>query len=158
MCGVCHRASSWTAPISKRPYRMPPNELVELKKQLEELEGLGYIQPSTSSWGCPTIFVKKRDTNIPRLVVDYRPLNVVTIKNNYPLPRINDIIDQLSGATVFSKMDLRSGYHQIKICKEDIPKTAFTTRYGLYEYTVMSCHGGGTTDAMGRIKYGAKEC
>src|SRR3954462_3170732 len=117
---------------------MPPQELVELKKQLEELEGKEYIQPSTSSWGCPTIFVKKRDTNIPRLVVDYRPLNVVTIKNKYPLHRINDLFDQLSGATIFSKMDLRSGYHQIKIRKEDIPKTAFTTRYGLYEYIVMS--------------------
>ena len=127
-----------TAPISKRPYRMPPEELAELKKQLEELEGKGFIQPSTSSWGCPGLFVKKKDTTIPRLVVDYRPLNAATIKNKYPLPRINDLFDQLSGATVFSKMDLRSGYHQIKIRTEDIPKTAFTTRYGLYEYTVMS--------------------
>ncbi|KAK1647388.1 hypothetical protein QYE76_065193 [Lolium multiflorum] len=127
-----------TAPVSRRPYRMPPEELVELKKQLEELEEKNFIQPSTSSWGCPALFVKKRDTNIPRLVVDYRPLNAVTIKNKYPLPIINDLFDQLSGATVFSKMDLRSGYHQIKIRKEDIPKTTFTTRYGLYEYTVMS--------------------
>jgi hypothetical protein len=127
-----------TAPISKRPYRMPPEELLELKKQLEELEGKGYIQPSTSSWGCPGLFVKKRDTTVPRLVVDYRPLNAATIKNKYPLPRIIDLFDQLAGATVFSKMDLRSGYHQIKIRSEDIPKTAFTTRYGLYEYTVMS--------------------
>ncbi|KAK1663442.1 hypothetical protein QYE76_051601 [Lolium multiflorum] len=127
-----------TAPVSRRPYRMPREELVELKKQLEELEGKRYIQPSTSSWGCPALFVKKRDTNVPRLVVDYRPLNAVTIKNKYPLPRINDLFDQLSGATVFSKMDLRSGYHQIKIRTEDIPKTAFMTRYGLYEYTVMS--------------------
>src|SRR4051812_40914473 len=117
---------------------MPPHELVELKKQLEELESLGYIQPSTSSWGCPTIFVKKRGTNIPRLVVDYRPLNAVKIKNRYPLPPKKDLFDQLSGATIFSKMDLRSGYHQIKIRKEDIPKTSFTTRYGLYEYTIMS--------------------
>ena len=127
-----------TAPISKRPYRMPPEELAELKKQLEELEGKGFIQPSTSSWGCPGLFVKKKDTTVPRLVVDYRPLNASTIKNKYPLPRINDLFDQLSGATVFSKMDLRSGYHQIKIRTEDIPKMAFTTRYGLYEYTVMS--------------------
>src|SRR3954467_15789571 len=127
-----------TAPVSKRPYRMPPHEIVELKKQLEELEGKGYIQPSTSSWGCPTIFVKKRDTNILRLVVGYRPLNAVTIKNKYPLHRINDLSDQLNGATVFYKMDLRSGYHQIKAHKEDFPKTAFTTRYGLYEYTIMS--------------------
>ncbi|KAK1603043.1 hypothetical protein QYE76_037675 [Lolium multiflorum] len=127
-----------TAPVSRRPYRMPREELVELKKQLGELEGKRYIQPSTSSWGCPALFVKKRDTNVPRLVIDYRPLNAVTIKNKYPLPRINDLFDQLSGATVFSKMDLRSGYHQIKIRTEDIPKTAFMTRYGLYEYTVMS--------------------
>ena len=97
-----------------------------------------FIRPSSSSWGCPVIFVKKRDSKIPRLVVDYRPLNAVTIKNKYPIPKINDLFDQLVGAAVFSKMDLRSGYHQIKIRKEDIPKTAFITRYGLYEYTVMS--------------------
>jgi hypothetical protein len=129
-----------TAPVSRRPYRMPREELVELKKQLEELEDKSFIQPSTSSWGCPALFVKKRDTNIPRLVVDYRPLNAVTIKNKYPLPRINDLFDRLSGAIVLSKMDLRLGYHQIKIRTEDIPKTAFMTRYGLYEYTVM-CFG-----------------
>jgi hypothetical protein len=104
---------------------------------LDELENLGFIQPSTSTWGCPTIFVKKKD-KIDRLVVDYRPFNEKTIKNTYPLPRINDLFDQLVGAIVFSKLDLRSGYHQIKICKEDVPKTAFKTRYGLYEYTVMS--------------------
>ena len=126
-----------TAPISKRPYKMGPTELVELKKQLEELESKGYIQPSSSPWGCPTILVKKKDKT-SRLVVDYRPVNLHTIKNKYPLPRINDLFDQLAGAKVFSKMDLRMGYHQIKIRKEDIPKTAFTTRYGLYEYTVMS--------------------
>jgi hypothetical protein len=127
-----------TAPISKRPYRMPPEELVELKKQIEELENKGFIQHSTSSWGCPGLFVKKRDTTVPRLIVDYRPLNAATIKNKYPLPRIIDLFDKLSGATVFSKMDLRSGYHQIKIRAEDIPKTAFTTHYDLYEYTIMS--------------------
>ena len=117
---------------------MPTEELTELKKKLDELLEKEFIRPSSSPWGCPVIFVKKRDTNVPRLVVDYRPLNAVTIKNKYPIPRMNDLFDQLSGATVFSKMDLRSGYHQIKIRKEDIPKTAFTTRYGLYEYTVMS--------------------
>ncbi|XP_071678919.1 uncharacterized protein [Lolium perenne] len=126
-----------TAPISKRPYKMGPNELAELKKQLHELQKLGFIQPSTSPWGCPTIFIKKKDKT-DRLVVDYRPLNEKTIKNTYPLPRINELFDQLAGATVLSKMDLRSGYHQIKIRKEDVPKTAFKTRYGLYEYTVMS--------------------
>jgi hypothetical protein len=126
-----------TAPVSKRPYKMGPSELAELKKQLEDLEKLGFIQPSTSPWGSPTIFVKKRDKT-DRLVNDYRDINAKTIKNKYPLPRINDLFDQLAGAVVFSKLDLRSGYHQIKIRKEDIPKTAFTTRYGLYEYTVMS--------------------
>nr|XP_051221528.1 uncharacterized protein LOC127339754 [Lolium perenne] len=96
-----------TAPISKRPYKMGPNELAELKKQLDELQKLGFIQPSTSPWGCPTIFIKKKDKT-DRLVVDYRPLNEKTIKNTYPLPRINELFDQLAGATVFSKMDLRS--------------------------------------------------
>lgn len=126
-----------TAPISKRPYKMGPAELAELKRQLDEQEKLGFIQHSTSSWGSPTIFVKKRDKN-DRLCVDYRALNAKTIKNKYPLPWINDLFDQLAGAVVFSKLDLRSGYHQIKIRKEDVPKTAFTTRHGLYEYTVMS--------------------
>ena len=116
-----------------------------MKRQIDELEEKCFIQPRTSSWGCPTIIVKKQDTNVPRLVVDYRPLNAVTIKNKYPLPRINDLFDQLAGATVFSKMDMRSGYHQIKIQKEDVPKTAFTTRDGLYEYTVMSF---GLTNAL----------
>ena len=127
-----------TAPISKRPYRMPAEEFTELKKQIDEQMEKEFIQPSSSPWGCPIIFVKKWDSNVPRLVVDYQPLNSVTIKNKYPIPRILDLFDQLVGATVFSKMDLRSGYHQIKIRKEDIPKMAFTTRYGLYEYTIMS--------------------
>ena len=126
-----------TTPISKRPYKMGQGELAELKKHLDEQERLGFIQPSTSPWGSPTIFVKKKDTT-ERLCVDYRGVNAKTIRNKYPLPRINDLFDQLAGAKVFSKLDLRSGYHQIKIRKEDIPKTAFTTRYGLYEYTVMS--------------------
>lgn len=126
-----------TAPISKRPYRMPPNELVELKKQLTELEEKGFIRPSSSPWGCPAIFVKKKDHSL-RMCVDYRPLNEVTIKNKYPLPRIDDLFDQMTGARIFSKIDLRLGYHQVRIRSEDIPKTAFSTRYGLYEYTVMS--------------------
>jgi hypothetical protein len=121
-----------TAPISKRPYRMPPAQLAELKKQLQELLDKGFIRPSTSSWGCLALFVKKEDESL-RLCVDYRPLNVVTIKNKYPLPRIDVLFDQLVGAKVFSKIDLRSGYHQIKIRASDIPKTAFSTRYGLYE-------------------------
>jgi hypothetical protein len=125
-----------TTPISKRPYRMPPAELAELKRQLQELLDNGFIRPSTSPWG-PALFVKKKDESL-RLCIDYRPLNAVTIKNKYPLPRIDVLFDQLVGAKVFSKIDLRSGYHQIKIRASDIPKTAFSTRYGLYEYLVMS--------------------
>jgi hypothetical protein len=103
-----------TAPISKRPYRMPPKELAELKNQLQELLDKGYICPSSSPWGCPTLFVKKKDGSL-RLCVDYRPLNAVTIKNKYPLPQFDVLFDQLAGPKVFSKIDLRSGYHQIKI-------------------------------------------
>jgi hypothetical protein len=117
-----------TAPISKRPYRMPPAELAELKKQLQELLDKGFIRPSTSPWGCPALFVKKKDESL-RLCVDYHPLNAVTIKNKYPLPRIDVLFDQLVGAKVFSKIDLRSGYHQIKIRASDIRKIAFSTRY-----------------------------
>jgi len=126
-----------TAPISRRPYRMPPNELAELKTQLNELLNKGLTHPSSSPWGCPAIFVKKKDQSL-RMCVDYRPLNVVTIKNKYPLPRIDILLDQLSKAKVFSKIDLQSGYHQIKIHPKDVPKTAFSIRYGLSEYLVMS--------------------
>jgi hypothetical protein len=116
---------------------MSPVELKDLKMQLQGLLDKGYIRPSTSPWGCSTLFVEKKDKEL-RLCVDYRPLNVVTIKNKYPLPRIDIMFDQVAGAQVFSKIDLHSGYHQIKICVEDIPKTAFTTRYGLFEYLVLS--------------------
>jgi hypothetical protein len=126
-----------TAPISKRSYRMPPNKLAELKIQLQDLLDKGFIRPSAIPWGCPALFVKKKDNSL-RLCVDYRPLNAVTIKNKYPLPRIDILFDQLAGVKVFSKIDLCSGYHQIKIRPSDIPKTAFSTRYGLYEYLVMS--------------------
>jgi hypothetical protein len=126
-----------TAPISKRPYRMPPNELAELKIQLQDLLDKGFIRPSASTWGCPALFVKKKDNSL-RLCVDCRPLNAVTIKNKYPLPRIDILFDQLAGAKIFSKVDLRSGYHQIKLKPCDIPKMAFSTRYRLYEYLVMS--------------------
>jgi hypothetical protein len=98
------------APISKRVYRMPPKELAELKTQLQELLDKGFIRPSSSPWGCPALFVKKKDGSL-RLCVDYRLLNAVTIKNKYPLPRIEVLFDQLAGAKVFSKIDLRSGYH-----------------------------------------------
>jgi hypothetical protein len=115
-----------TTPISKRPYRMPPKELAELNTQLQELLDKGYIRPSSSPWGCPALFVKKKDGSLT-LCVDYRPLNAVTIKNKYQLPRIDVLFDQLAGAKVFSKIDLRSGYHQIKIRPGDITKTAFST-------------------------------
>src|SRR3954462_5876478 len=126
-----------TTPISRRPYRMAPHELAELKTQLEFSLAKGFILPSSSPWGCPVLFVTKK-YGTKRMCVDYLPLNLETIKNKYRLPRINDLYDQLAGSSIFSKMDLRLGYHQIKIRTEDIPKTAFTTRYGLYEYTVMS--------------------
>jgi len=126
-----------TGPISIAPYRMSPLELEELKTQLEELLAKKFVRPSVSPWGAPVLFVKKKDGSM-RLCVDYRQLNKVTIKNRYPLPRIDDLLDQLRGAVIFSKIDLRSGYHQIRVREEDIPKTAFRTRYGHYEYTVMS--------------------
>ena len=121
-----------TAPIAKHKYRLGVNELEELKKQIKELQEKGFIRPSLSPWGASVIFVDKMD-GTQRMCVDYRPLNEVTIKNKYSLPRIDDLFDQLRGACVFSKIDLRSGYHQLKIHATDIPKTAFTTRYGLYE-------------------------
>ena len=116
---------------------MPANDLEEIKKQIKELLEKGYIRRSSSLWGAPVLLVEKKDGSL-RMVVDYRALNEVTIKNKYPLPMINDLFDQLQGAKVFSKIDLRSGYHQLKIRGQDVPKTDFTTRYGLYEYTVMS--------------------
>jgi hypothetical protein len=115
-----------TAPIYKKPYRMAPTELVELKKQIKELLEQCYVRPSSSPWGSPVLFAKKKDGTL-RLCIDYRALNMVTIKNKYPLPRINDLFDQLAEAKVFSKIDLRSGYHQLRIRSSDIPKTAFTT-------------------------------
>jgi hypothetical protein len=128
---------------------MSPVELKELKIQLQGLLDKGYIQPSISPWGCSALFVEKKDKEL-RLCVDYRPLNAVTIKNKYPLPHIDILFDQLAGAQVFSKIDLRSGYHQIKIHAEDIPKTAFTMRYSLYEYLVMSF---GLTNAPAHFLY-----
>ena len=118
-----------TSPIAKRPYRMVASELAELKKQLEELQQSGFIRPSSSPWGAPVLFVKKKDGSM-RMCVDYRALNEVTIKNKYPLPRIDDLFDQLKGAKYFSKIDLWLGYFQLKIRESDIPKTAFVTRYG----------------------------
>jgi hypothetical protein len=126
-----------TAPFSKRPYRMSVEELKELKKQLTELQESGYIRSNSSPWGAPVLFVQKKDGS-QRMCVDYRSLNDVTVKNKYPLPRIEDLFDQMRGARVFSKIDLRTSYHQMKIRPSDIPKMDFSTRYGLYEFIVMS--------------------
>ncbi|XP_058766954.1 uncharacterized protein LOC131640584 [Vicia villosa] len=123
-------------PVSVAPYRMSPVELKELKSRLEELLSKHFIKPSVSPWGAPVLLVKKKDGGM-RLCIDYRQLNKVTIKNKYPLPRIDDLLDQLRGACVFSKIDLRSGYHQIRVKNSDVPKTAFRTRYGHYEFRVM---------------------
>ena len=116
-----------TGPISIAPYRMSPLELAELKKQLEELLEKGFMRPSVSPWGALVLLVKKKDDSM-RLCIDYHQLNKVTIKNKYPLPRIDDLMDQLQGATVFSKIDLKLGYHQIRVKAEDVSKTAFRTR------------------------------
>jgi hypothetical protein len=125
-----------TVPIAKRPYRMALTELAELKLQIAELQQKGYIRPSSSPWGAPVLFVTKKDGSI-RMCIDYRSLNEVTIKNKYPLPQIDDLFDQLQGAKYFSKIDLRSGYHQLRIKEADIQKTTLFTRYGQYEFTVM---------------------
>ncbi|KAL0409460.1 UNVERIFIED_CONTAM: Transposon Ty3-G Gag-Pol polyprotein [Sesamum radiatum] len=115
---------------------MAPAELRELKKQLQELMDTKLIRPSVSPWGAPVLFVKKKDGSL-KLCIDYRELNKLTVKNKCPLPRIDDLFDQLKGAQVFSKIDLRSGYHQLRIKAEDIAKSAFRTRYGHYEFVVM---------------------
>ncbi|CAL1400329.1 unnamed protein product [Linum trigynum] len=125
-----------TTPISMAPYRMAPIELKELKEQLQELLDKGFIRPSISPWGAPVLFVKKKDGSM-RMCIDYRRLNKATVKNRYPLPRIDDLFDQLQGASVFSKIDLRSGYHQLKVADGATSKTAFRTRYGHYEFLVM---------------------
>src|SRR3954468_13443106 len=121
-----------TGPIAQRPYSMNPSELAELKKKLDAMLEIRLIQPSASPWRSPVLFVDKKDGG-NRLCMNYRKLNDVTIKNKYPLPKIEDLFDQLTGAKVFSKIDHRTGYHQLKIRAEDIPKTAFSTRYRLYE-------------------------
>ncbi|GJX62972.1 putative reverse transcriptase domain-containing protein [Tanacetum coccineum] len=124
------------SPVVKSPYRLAPSEMLELSNQLKELQEKGFIRPSHSPWGAPVLFVKKKDGAM-RMCIDYRELNKLTIKNRYPLPRIDDLFDQLQGACCFSKIDLRSGYHQLRVREEDIPKTAFRTRYGHFEFTVM---------------------
>ncbi|GKE89317.1 putative reverse transcriptase domain-containing protein [Tanacetum coccineum] len=123
-------------PIAKTPYRLASSEMKELMSQLKELLNKGFIRPSSSPWGAPIIFVKNKDGSM-RMCIDYRDMNKVTVKNVYPLPRIDDLFDQLQGAKWFSKIVLRSGYHQLKVHEEDIPKAAFRTRHGHYEFVVM---------------------
>ncbi|GJY15472.1 reverse transcriptase domain-containing protein, partial [Tanacetum coccineum] len=123
-------------PIAKSPYRLAPSELEELSGQLKELQDKGFIRPSSSPWGAPVLFVKKKDGSF-RMCIDYRELNKLTIKNRYPLPRIDDLFDPLQGSHFFSKIDLRSGYHQLRVHEDEIPKTAFKTRYKHFEFTVM---------------------
>ncbi|GJW33554.1 putative reverse transcriptase domain-containing protein [Tanacetum coccineum] len=125
------------APVARAPYHLAPSEMKELSKQLQELLEKGFIRPSSSPWGAPVLFVKKKDGSF-RMCIDYRELNKLTIKNRYPLPGFSMILfDQLQGSSVYSKIDLRSGYHQLRIREEDIPITAFRTRYGHYEFQVM---------------------
>jgi hypothetical protein len=122
--------------IYKAPYRMALSKLKELKEQLQELLDKGFIRPSSSPWRAPVLFVKKKDGSM-RMCIGYRELNKVTIKNIYPLPRIDDLLDQLQGVRMFSKIDLCSGYHQVRVKEKDSPKTAFKTRYGHYEFLVI---------------------
>jgi hypothetical protein len=125
-----------STPISKEPYRMSLPELTKLKIQLQELLDKEYIRPSVSSWDALVLFVKKKDGTL-RLCIDYRQLNKVTIKKKYPLPRINDMFDQVRGANIFSKLDLRSRHHQVRIKDPDINKTTFRTIYGHYKFVVI---------------------
>ena len=118
------------------PHRMAPVELQELRVQLQELLDKGFIRPSTSPWGALVLFAKKKEKTL-RLCIDYRQLNRVTVKNRYPLPRIDDLFDQLRGARVYSKIDLPTGYHQLRVRETNIPKTTFRTHYGDFEFTVM---------------------
>nr|GEZ93925.1 transposon Ty3-G Gag-Pol polyprotein [Tanacetum cinerariifolium] len=122
--------------VAKSPYHLAPSELEELSRQLKELQDKGFIRPSSSPWGEPVLFVKKKDGSF-RMCIDYRELNKLTVKNRYLLPRIDDLFNQLQGSQFFSKIDLRSGYHQLRVHEDDIPKTAFRTRCGHFEFTVM---------------------
>ncbi|GJU51434.1 putative reverse transcriptase domain-containing protein [Tanacetum coccineum] len=124
------------APVARALYRLAPSEMEELSTQLQELSDKGFIRTSSSPWGAPVLFVKKKDGSF-QICIDYHELNKMTVKNQYPLPRIDDLFDQLQGSSVYSKIDLRSGYHQLRVRDEDIPKTAFRTRYGHYEFQVM---------------------
>nr|GEY04398.1 putative reverse transcriptase domain-containing protein [Tanacetum cinerariifolium] len=124
------------APVAWAPYRLAPSEMKELSEQLQELSDKGFIRPSSSPLGAPVFFVKKKDGSF-RMCIDYRELHKLTVKNHYPLPQINDLFDQLQGSSVYSKIDLRSGYHQLRVREQDVPKTAFRTRCGHYKFQVM---------------------
>ncbi|GJW00886.1 putative reverse transcriptase domain-containing protein [Tanacetum coccineum] len=124
------------APVARAPYRLASFEMKELPDQLQELSDKGFIRPSSSPWGAPVFFVKKKDGSF-RMCIDYQELNKLTVKNYYPLPRTDDLFDQLQGSSVYSKIDLRSCYHKLRVREEDIPNTAFKTRYGHYEFQVM---------------------
>ncbi|GJT88053.1 putative nucleotidyltransferase, ribonuclease H [Tanacetum coccineum] len=123
-------------PVAKSPYRLAPSEMQEFSEQFQELKDKGFIRQSHSPWGAPVLFVKKKDGSI-RMSIDYRELNKLTVKNRYPLPRIDNLFNQLQGARYFSKIDLWSGYHQLRVHEDDIPKTAFRTRYRHFEFMVM---------------------
>nr|GFB98121.1 putative reverse transcriptase domain-containing protein [Tanacetum cinerariifolium] len=122
---------------ARAPYRLAPPEMKELSEQLKELSDKGFIRPSSSPWGASILFVKKKDGS-SWMYIDYQELNKLTVKNRYPLPRIDDLSDQLQGSSVYSKIDLRSGYHQLRVREEDVLKTEFRTRYGHYEFQVMT--------------------
>ncbi|GKD56590.1 putative reverse transcriptase domain-containing protein [Tanacetum coccineum] len=122
--------------VARASYRLAPSEMEELSTQLQELFDKGFVRPSSSPWGAPVLFVKKKDGSF-QMCIDYCELNKLTVKNRYPLPRIDDLFDQLQGSSVYSKIDLRSAYHQLRVHDKDIPKTAFRTRYGHYEFQVM---------------------
>ncbi|GJS00700.1 putative reverse transcriptase domain-containing protein [Tanacetum coccineum] len=132
----CIKALPGAAPVARAPYRLAPSEMKELSVKLQELLEKGFIRPSSSPWGAPVLFVKKKDGSF-RMCIDYRELNKLTVKNRYPLLRIDDLFDQLQGSSVYSKIDLRSGYHQLRIKEEDIQITAFRTWYGHFEFQVM---------------------
>ncbi|GKG18470.1 putative reverse transcriptase domain-containing protein, partial [Tanacetum coccineum] len=124
------------APVARAPYRLAPSEMKELSVQLQELLEKGFIRSSSSPWGVPVLFVKKKDGSF-KMCIDYRELNKLTVMNRYPLLRIDDLFDQLQGSSIYSKINLRSGYHQLRIKEEDIPITAFRTWYGYFEFQVM---------------------
>ncbi|GJU24461.1 putative nucleotidyltransferase, ribonuclease H [Tanacetum coccineum] len=124
------------APVAQAPYRLAPSEMKELSEQLQELSDKGFIRPSSSPWGATVLFVKKKDRSF-RMCIDYHELNKLIVKNRYPLPRIDDLFDQLQGSSIYSKIDMRSGYHQLRVLEQDIPKMACRTRYGHYEFQVM---------------------